>query len=103
MFYDFSNKVAVLESDKANGFLLAQTQLNDIVYLVLEQNGEVAAHKLPIHVTFFVIDGEGKIEIDGKAFFAKKGDVIEVPENAIRLWNNSSNNKLVLLVVKQKV
>ncbi len=103
MLYPYSDKVEVLNIDSAKGFRLAQTKLNEIVLLHIEQGGKIALHALPMNVTFYVISGNGIATIEDKTINAKTGDVVDVKANVQRGWENTNIEKLELLVIKEKV
>lgn len=101
--YKFENKTEVLNTEKALAYKLAETTHNEIVHLCIENGGEVPAHALDIHVTFYIVNGEGKLTIDNEVYRAKKGDIIEVSAHKQRSWFNASHHTLELLVIKQKI
>ncbi|MCL3780729.1 cupin domain-containing protein [Prolixibacteraceae bacterium JC049] len=98
--FRYSNRKEVLKTDKTEGHFLATTQDKDFVELLIEAEGEVAAHPLPIEVTFYVISGEGTLEVDGASVTMKQGDMATVSANAHRGWRNNNTEPLKLLVIK---
>jgi quercetin dioxygenase-like cupin family protein len=102
MIYPYHEKSEVLKTEKACGYLLAETENNDIVELLILRDGVVPAHALPIDVVFYVISGRGKITITNEVTNALKGDVITVKKNLDRTWQNPFDEPLKLLVIKQK-
>ncbi|MCU4165733.1 cupin domain-containing protein [Carboxylicivirga caseinilyticus] len=102
MIYPYYEKSAVLKTEQAYGYLLAETDNNDIVELHILKNGLVPAHALPVDVVFYVISGRGKITIANEITNALKGDVITVKKNLDRTWQNPFDEPLKLLVIKQK-
>ena len=102
MIYPYINKTEVLKTEQANGFLLAETDNNDIVELHVKEKGLIPAHALPIDVVFYVISGKGNIIISNEEINASKGDVIEVKHDQERTWHNPFTETLILLVIKQK-
>ncbi|GEM_PF-6275846 len=101
MLFPYNKKVEVLNVENALGYLLASTGCNDIVELHIGEKGCVAAHVLPIDVTFYVIEGSGSITIGADTHTANKGDVIHVPKGEERGWQNNTAQSLKLLVIKQ--
>ena len=55
-----------------------------------------------VPVSFFVIDGKGELTLNQQKIQVVKGDIIEVPENESREWNNPLDLPLELLVIKNK-
>ena len=102
MIYPYSKKAEVLNTTEATGYLLAETENNDIVELHIFENGLVPAHSLPIDVTFYVISGKGSITVSDDKAEANQGDVIVVKRNQERIWQNPFSETLKLLVIKQK-
>ena len=102
MIYPYYEKSEVLKTEKACGYLLAETENNDIVELLILKDGVVPAHALPIDVVFYVISGRGKITITNEVTNALKGYVIAVKKNLDRTWQNPFDEPLKLLVIKQK-
>ncbi len=102
MIYSSENKQLVFDQANAKGFKLAETSLNELVKLEIGKGGEITEHALPIHVTFYVIKGEGLATINGKSNKCNQGDVIEVGANEQRGWRNESDVLLEILVLKAK-
>jgi len=102
MLYPNTKKTEVLKTEEAEGFLLAATDNNDFVELLIHQNGMIPAHALPIDVSFYLISGRGEITISDKKLNASKGDIIEVKKDLERTWHNPFIEPLKLLVIKQK-
>ena len=100
MHYPNSQKSEVLNTPLAKGYRLAACNNNELVELNLSPNGEVPAHALPIHVTFYVISGQGTITINDQTFMANTGDVLSVEANQQRSWLNTGTTDLKLLVIK---
>lgn len=49
--------------------------------------------------TYFILGGEGEINIDGQAFQISKNDMAFVPANAIQWVKNTGNTPLVFLCI----
>lgn len=102
MKYPFEENQTVLDTPLAKGHLLAKINNRELVYLILKPRGEVPAHALPIHVTFFVSSGGGTLRVEDEVFHAKKGDVLCVEANQDRSWLNNGDEDLELLVIKSQ-
>ena len=67
--------------------------------LCFEPQQSVAPHTHPkSDEFFFVIEGNGRVTIEGKGQDAAAGSIIRVPAGVTHLWNNS-DHRLVLLSV----
>lgn len=102
MHYPYQNKEEVLNTPLAKGYRLAQVKQGELVELRLQPKGEVPPHALPIHVTFYVVSGQGTLLIDDESTMARQGDVLVVESNQRRAWLNTGSDSLVLLVIKDR-
>lgn len=100
MHYPYQNKEEVLNSPLAKGYRLAQVMQRELVELRLLSKGEVLPHALPIHVTFYVVSGQGTLKVDDEFIMARQGDVLAVEPNHLRGWLNTGSDELVVLVIK---
>ena len=100
MQYSYQNKEEVLNTPLAKGFRLAQTNGRELVELRLHPQGEVPPHVLTVHITFYVIAGQGALMVDNEKVTAGKGDVFSVAANLQRSWKNTGSKDLVLLAIK---
>ncbi|WP_430816216.1 cupin domain-containing protein [Carboxylicivirga sp. RSCT41] len=103
MHYYNHEKTEVLNTPLAKGYKLATSNNNELVELSLAPNGEVPAHALPIHVTFYLVSGQGTLTVNGNTFTAYKGDVLTVEANQERSWINTGTTDLKLLVIKEVI
>lgn len=102
MLYQFNDSKKVLDTGQAVGRLLAETENRDFVHLTIQPDGGIAAHSMPVSVAFFVVAGEGEIDIDGETLRLNAGDMIDVEQGKNRSWHNAGEDELKLLVVKSK-
>jgi quercetin dioxygenase-like cupin family protein len=52
-------------------------------------------------VIFYVLEGEGELEIESNSFIMNKGDCIFVKNGTLRGWVNYSDNPMRILVIKK--
>lgn len=98
----FSEAKVIYETDNSIGKLLLSSEELDIVHLTVSSNSQIDSHSIPQPIFFFVIEGSGIIEINGKEFFLNQNDMISVEPELQRSWTNNSNSALKLLGIKQK-
>lgn len=90
----------IFNANGAKGFRLGRCHGCEYVMLKLVEGGEIAAHELPMPVTFYVLRGSGVLVHKGEYFNVHAGALIEVEPGAIRGWKNSSIEELHVLVIK---
>ncbi len=103
MINSVKNSPVVFEKDSAKGRKIVEFDNLEYVHLELEREGKVEAHILPIDVDFFVLEGSATFEIDGTTNNISKGDFIRVFANSSRGVSTSKEQRVKLLVIKNKV
>jgi len=81
-------------------YILHSEKQIELVHLLLKPGENLAEHKNPFDVIFFVAEGFGILSIEGKEFELKMNDVIKVTSDKNRAWKNNTNQDLRLLVIK---
>ena len=102
MKHSFTDAKTIYESESSIGKLLYSSIESDFVHLTISPNSKIESHTIELSITFFVVSGSGKINIDGTSFLLSSGDVISVKPLLVRSWENNSDNQLILLGVKSK-
>jgi len=102
MIFRNKNKELVYDQLNAKGYKLADTTLNELVKLEIEKGGEIPVHTLPIHVSFYVVSGDGTAIVSEQKIKVSKGDVISINAYVNRGWVNEEDDLLELLVCKEK-
>jgi mannose-6-phosphate isomerase-like protein (cupin superfamily) len=92
--------VVILNAEGAIGKRIGIHGGCEFVCLTVNPGGIVAPHRIDFPVTFYVIEGEGSISIEGRNGLAEKGDLVEVPAGAQRQWRNMGGHTLSLLAIK---
>jgi quercetin dioxygenase-like cupin family protein len=82
------------------GYILHSEKQIELVHLLLKPAENLAEHKNPFDVIFFVAEGAGNLSIEGKEFELKMNDVTKVCSDQNRGWRNNTNQDLRLLVIK---
>ncbi|WOF15446.1 cupin domain-containing protein [Methanoplanus sp. FWC-SCC4] len=70
------------------------------VVITLQPGESLKKHKTPVDVFFYVLEGEGVVEIGNERETAVKDTVIESPANIPHRWFNDSPEPFRVLVVK---
>ncbi len=71
-----------------------------LAHAFLEAGDSSLPHKLVTRSeTYFFLDGEGYISINGEVFQVRKGDLAHVPANADQSVQNTGSNRLVFLCI----
>ena len=73
----------------------------EIVHLELAPEKKITEHKLPLHVLFFVMEGQASFTINNINYELEKNQYIEVEPEIERSLRNDSDSTLRLLVIKQ--
>ena len=83
-----------------DGYILHSEKQIELVHLLLKPGENLAEHKNPFDVIFFVAEGSGVLSIEGEESVLSKNDVTKVISDKNRGWENNTNQDLRLLVVK---
>lgn len=82
------------------GYILHSEKQIELVHLTLKPGENLAEHKNPFDVIFFVADGSGVLSIEGKESVLSKNDVTKVTSDKNRGWKNNTDQDLRLLIIK---
>lgn len=80
---------------------LFSNDFNELVILVLKPNEILPAHENDLDVIFYLLEGEGILDVEGNIHNLGKDDCIHVRKSLLRGWQNNGASDLKLLVVKQ--
>jgi len=83
--------------DVRNLYDKPEAQINVIT---LKPGEALKQHITPVDVAFFVLEGEGVIEIGNEKKTVKEETLIESPKNIMHCWYNESSSRLRFLVIK---
>jgi quercetin dioxygenase-like cupin family protein len=79
---------------------LFQGKQVEIIQLELKPAENIAAHKNNLDVVFYVLEGNGVMEINEQLLNATAGDCIPVEKDSYRGWSNNGTKVLKLLAIK---
>jgi len=71
-----------------------------IKHLFLEKGGSIPNHQVSVDVTFFILDGSGKITISGEPISVKTHDVVLCPPNEVMSVEADIESTLSFLNIK---
>lgn len=71
-----------------------------VVHLELKPGDRIIKHPAPIDVFFFVLEGNGIVEIGDEHAEVSEGTLIDSPKNIAHGWHNTSDKNLRILVTK---
>lgn len=91
----------IFESKSGRGVLLSRTEGCEFVRLTIHPHSKIENHSLDVPVNFYVIEGSALLNTGGKVHKLSAGDLISIPPNILREWENSGDKSLEILVVKE--
>jgi len=68
--------------------------------ITLKPGQSLKQHITPVDVAFFVLEGEGVVEIGEEKKTVSSNTLIESPKNIMHCWYNESKNILRFMVIK---
>lgn len=71
-----------------------------VVHMILGPGDSLKKHTTPVDVFFYVLEGEGIVEIGDEKVSVGTDTLIESPANIPHAWYNESKGMLRFLVVK---
>ncbi len=83
-----------------DGYILHSEKQIELVHLLLKPGENLAEHKNPFDVLFFVIEGSGVLSIEGEKYNIKATDLTKVTSEKMRGCKNNTNEELRILVIK---
>jgi quercetin dioxygenase-like cupin family protein len=72
----------------------------ELIHLRLASGEILERHSNPFDVVFYLLEGEGELEVEGEKRQLTKDVAIEVPAGAMRGWKSSGEGDLRVLVLK---
>lgn len=70
------------------------------MHILLEPDQSLRRHITPVDVFFYVLEGNGRVEIGEEQQDVQTDMLIKSPAGIPHCWHNTSNNILRILVVK---
>lgn len=71
-----------------------------VVHIMLKPGERLRRHITPVDVFFYVLEGEGVVEIGDEKRTVGKDTIIHSPGKVLHCWYNESNAPLRVLVAK---
>lgn len=85
---------------KLDAWKLLANDKAELVILKLNTQEVLESHVNELDVVFYVLQGKGELEVEGKYFNLEKDDSIYVQMGLNRGWKNTGSIPLKLLVIK---
>lgn len=82
------------------GEMLFSSEKCQLIRLTLKKDESLSKHKNPVDVVFYILDGNGEIEINSEKAILKAGCSVYVSKEEDRSWRNLSEKELRILVYK---
>ncbi|MFA0832743.1 MAG: cupin domain-containing protein [Methanobacterium formicicum] len=70
------------------------------VHMTIKPGESLKKHKTPVDVFFYVLEGEGVVEIGGEKGVVTKDSLVESPAKNPHTWYNKGERDLRILIVK---
>jgi len=71
-----------------------------VIILTLQAGESLKRHITPVDVFFYVLEGEGTVEIGDEKKVIRKDTIVHSPSKIIHCWYNKSDQPLRILVAK---
>lgn len=72
----------------------------EVVRLELAPGKSLPVHRTPVEVFFYIIEGNGEVEVGGEREAVRAGDLVESPKDIPHGLHNTSDKPFKVLVVK---
>lgn len=79
---------------------LLDTEHAQVIHMHLKAGESLKRHTTPVDVFFYVLEGEGYVEIGDEKVLVKKDNLIESPKGIPHCLYNEGNTDFRVLVVK---
>ncbi len=86
---------------KVDARKLYDSEKVQVVVITLAPGQKLLRHITPVDVLFYVLEGEGIVEVGEERVLVKKGGLVESPANIVHCWENPSpSEELKVLIIK---
>lgn len=96
----FKDIEPVLNLNGMHGVKLYSQPEGEIVHLVLKPGAHLKAHKTPVNVLFYVLEGEATLEIGDETQTFPQDSAVDSPKDIPHAVTNNGGGDLRLLVIK---
>lgn len=79
---------------------LYNTEHAVITVITLKPGQSLKKHITPVDVAFYVLRGQGVVEIGGEKQTVEAQTLIESPKDIVHCWYNESDEELAFMVIK---
>ena len=79
---------------------LSDTEMAQVVHITLQPGESLKKHITPVDVVFYVLEGQGVVEIGEERKEVGEDTLIESPARIPHRWINESNGLVRILVTK---
>jgi len=100
----------LIETDNAlklsipqDAWLMFQSSNHEIIRLDLKPEEGIEKHSNDWRIIFYVLEGSGRLTINGEDFILNPNQQIAVEPGLLREWHNEGDRVLKLLVIKTRV
>ncbi len=83
-----------------DGYILHSENQVELVHLLLKPGENLAEHKNPFDVIFFVIQGSGVLTVENDSRELNANDTTKITSDKNRSWKNTGDQDLRILVIK---
>ena len=87
---------------KRDAWMLFSFSNQEVIRLHLPPGDSIEKHRNDWRIVFFVLKGEGVLNVDGSDFEVGEQQSIAVEAGKERFWSNPGTQDLELLVIKSK-
>jgi quercetin dioxygenase-like cupin family protein len=85
---------------KFDGRIMFSSDQLELIHLSLKPGEKMEPHSQPFDVVFYVLAGNGILELAAQSVDGTPGTCIQIPAGMQRGWKNSGNDEFRILVVK---
>jgi quercetin dioxygenase-like cupin family protein len=71
-----------------------------VTVITLKPGQSLKRHITPVDVAFYVLKGEGVVEIGDEKETVRENTLIESPKDILHCWYNESDKNLAIMVIK---
>ncbi len=71
-----------------------------VTVITLKPGQSLKKHITPVDVAFYVLDGEGIVQIGDEKEKVEKNSLVESPRDILHCWYNESDRDLIFMVIK---
>ncbi|MEI8203230.1 MAG: cupin domain-containing protein [Bacteroidota bacterium] len=83
-----------------DAYKLFSGEKTELIELCLKPGEKQIAHKNPVLVYFYIVQGSGILQVENEFYSVSKSSCIEVEADIERGWENTGEEELRILVVK---